>query len=166
MPRHSTSTSFQIGHKRSQESKEKQRNTILEKMEKGEWQHFFKYVNLCNTPEANAKKSHKGENHPKWIKDRTKVKWDRSRSEERQFTKEVMAERNYTCELTGQIGGKLSLHHKKPVWKYPELRYDKGNATIIQKSIHLDFHKEYGWKADELDWVNFLKEEKYVPVSI
>ena len=47
-----------------------------------------------NTPEVNKKKGHPGSSHPFWISDRSKVKAKRYFSEERNFFKEVMKERN------------------------------------------------------------------------
>ena len=114
----------------------------------------------ASTPESNLKKSlGKGENHPNWIKDRTKLKQKRSNTEEKEFFKEIFKDRNYTCELTGNYGGQLSIHHIKPVWKNPELIYDKNNVICILKSIHTNFHKIYGLKSNELDWIEFTKKE-------
>ena len=115
-----------------------------------------------NTPSANCKKNFPGENSPKWIKDRTKLKNKRCFFEEREFFKEVIRERNYTCELTGKVGGKLSVHHKNGVKKFPHLRYDKKNVVVILKSIHKKFHKLYGTiDVTENKWNDFIKNKEY-----
>lgn len=103
----------------------------------------------------------RGKDHPRWISDRSKLKTKRMNSEEKWFFKEVLKERNYICELTGRVGGKLSIHHIKPVWKYPELKFDKLNVIIILKSIHIYFHKLYGLKSNENDWNYFRREREY-----
>ena len=127
----------------------------------GEWT-MEKMWEKCNTPEANKKKSPgKGSNHPKWIKDRSKIKQKRLNTEEKWFFKEVIAERGYKCELTKE-GGSLSVHHKKPVWQYPEMKFIKNNVIVIKTKIHKLFHFLYGFKANEKDWKSFIKGKEYV----
>lgn len=98
----------------------------------------------CNTPEANAKKSQKGESHPQWIKDRSKVKARRFFAEEKWFTQEALQDRDYICDITKEKGGNLSVHHLYNVAFQPELRYSKANIVVIKKSLHKLFHKIYG----------------------
>ena len=104
-----------------------------------------------------------GKNAYNWIVDRSKVKDKRPR--EHRFFKEVLKERNYTCELTNQIGGKLSVHHIQPVWKYPEYIFDKSNVMVIQRKIHRYFHKLYGMKSDENDWKQFIDKKEYLNIN-
>ena len=99
--------------------------------------------------------------HPRWIADRTKLKQHRMACEEKTFMREVRQEHNYTCSLTGQVGGKLSVHHVFPVWKYGHRRLDKTAVAVIRHDIHHTFHARYGWKADEHDWAKFIAEEGY-----
>lgn len=110
----------------------------------------------------NLAKTHCGEEHPLWINDRSKVKENRSRFEEREFVKEVLKDRNYKCELTGEKVREISYHHIKPVWKYPELRYVKENCIVTLRKIHKFFHKKYGCKSDEYDWNNFINNKEYL----
>ena len=70
-------------------------------------------------------------------------------------------ERGRVCQLTGKKGGELSIHHIKPVWKYPELIFDKTNVIVIQLDIHRLFHKLYGTKSTEQDWYEFVLEGGY-----
>lgn len=110
----------------------------------------------------------KGDIGPKslrWIPDRSKIKWERGKAEEDRFFKKVIAERNYTCELTGERGGKLSVHHIIPVWKNELLRYSKSNVIVIKKSIHKLFHYLYGFKSDECDWTQFLLNKEYLIIK-
>lgn len=113
--------------------------------------------------DVNIKKGHPGKLHPKWIDDRAKLKCKRCQSEERQFYKIVLKERNYTCELTGEHGNKLSVHHMDSVHLFPEKCFDKNNVIVIKKEIHLDFHKKYGYSYSTNDkWNKYLLENNYV----
>jgi len=104
--------------------------------------------------------------HPRWIKDRSKVFRNRSLTEERHLFRNMIENRDYTCELTGKRGGKLSCHHIKPVWKFPELRFDESNIIVIQLEIHKYFHCKYGFKACEHDWENFIKNKEYYALPL
>jgi hypothetical protein len=148
-----TKTSFKNGYQRSIESKLKQAKTMKGRINK-------LAIEKMNTPEANAKKSHKGSNHPRWIKDRTKLKQKRCYAEEQWFFKEIIKERNFRCELSNK-NGKLSVHHIKPVWKYPEERFNKNNCIVILLIIHKKFHYLYGSKGDELNWCEFIIKKEY-----
>lgn len=148
-----TKTSFKKGHIRSVESRLKQSKTMKGRIN-------WLAIKKMNSPESNKKKGHKGEKNPKWIKDRTKLKQYRYNTEEKWFIRDIIKERNYKCELTGN-GGQLSVHHIKPVWKYSEERFNKNNCIVIKKDIHLFFHKLYGFKSDELDWCQFITNKEY-----
>lgn len=97
---------------------------------------YFNQVRLlCNTPEANAKKAHKGEKHPLWIKDRSKVKF-RPRYEMTLWTKAIFERDNYTCQICGEKGGRLNADHIKPYALFPELRWDIDNGRTLCESCH------------------------------
>jgi predicted DNA-binding protein YlxM (UPF0122 family) len=104
----------------------------------------------------------RGDKHYLWISNRNKLKQNRRNSEEINFFKEILKERNYTCELTKQLGGKLSVHHIKPVWKYPQLKFKKNNVIVIRKLIHKKFHILYGFKSNEQDWKYFVNHKEYL----
>jgi len=113
-----------------------------------------------------AKIDNKGENSSRWIKDRTKLVNKRDSTKEAWFYKEVLKERDYTCELTGKRGSKHSVHHIKPVWSHPELQFSKENVIVIQLTIHKLFHKLYGTKTTESAWHEFLLEQNYGKIVI
>jgi len=116
-------------------------------------------IRRANTPESNRKKSNKGPKHPKWISDRSKLKAKRAITEEREFFKEVLAERGYICELTGVSSNKLSVHHIDSVHLFPNKQFDKSNVIVITKDIHMDFHRKYGFQwATKEKWDNYVKE--------
>jgi len=119
-------------------------------------------VLVCNTPDANKKKGHPGEKHPMWIKDRSKLKSGRCHVEELNFIKQVLQERNYTCELTGQPSNRLSVHHKNSYKDFPNQRFDRNNVVLIKRDIHRLFHKLYGTKnITQEKWNKFVKNKEY-----
>lgn len=116
-------------------------------------------IKLCNSKESNKKKGHPGSSHPKWIIDRTKLKTKRCIYEEKEFFKKILKDRNYICELTGETGGKLSVHHIDSVHLFPKKRFDEDNVIVIKKDFHLDFHKKFGFQwATREKWNKYLKE--------
>lgn len=146
---------MRVGHSITEEHRQTLIN--LGRAKKGNVDYIQAFVKRCNTPEANAKKSHKKEAHPKWIEDRTKLKPVRGKAEEADFFKQVLEERGYRCELTGQIGGKLSVHHLDSVHLFPNKRFDKSNVVVIRKDIHFDFHKQYGFQwATKEKWIDYI----------
>ena len=90
---------------------------------------------LSHTPEANAKKGHKGEQHPKWIADRTKVKC-RPRYEMVAWKKQVFERDNFTCQECGQRGGRIQVHHLLPYVSFPEWRWDICNGETLCVPCH------------------------------
>lgn len=75
------------------------------------------------------------------------------------FRKEIFEERNYTCEITGQRGCHLIMHHLKSYAKYPNLRLDKDNVVVIKKELHDRFHEKYGKNNfTEQDFYTFILE--------
>lgn len=106
-------------------------------------------------------KGHKGENHPMWISDRTKLKQKRCVKEELDFFKEVIHDNNYRCKLTG-LAGTLSVHHICGVWSHPQLRFSKLNCVAVSKSIHIKFHKIYGNRSTKEDWEEYVKNKEYL----
>lgn len=111
----------------------------------GEFWHLETMQKLASTPKANLKKSHKGANHPNWIKDRTQLK-QRPRYEMTIWRLAVFQRDNYTCQDCGIRGYKLQADHIKSYAKYPELRWDINNG----RTLCIDCHKNtqsYGRKV-------------------
>jgi hypothetical protein len=61
---------------------------------------------------------------------------------ERDWLQHVAEERNYTCEVTGQVGG-IAVHHLNGVAYFPEQRWDDSNVIVIAKSLHIEFHYRF-----------------------
>lgn len=105
--------------------------------------------NLCgeNSPLYGIKKPNMcGENHPNWNPNLTEEERVQRRRMEgyNDFVKEVLKRDNYTCQLTGQIGKNLEVHHLNGYNWCKEGRTDINNAITLCKEIHKLFHKLYG----------------------
>ena len=87
-----------------------------------------------------------GNNHPKFDPDIT----DEERINKRQydeyyeFIQEVLKRDDYTCQLSGQRGYDLVVHHLNGYNWYKEGRIDLDNAIVLTKKLHDLFHKIYG----------------------
>lgn len=70
---------------------------------------------------------------------------------------------NYTCQLSNQIGGDLSVHHIYSWNTYKNLRFEINNGITLSKSIHNEFHKIYGKGNNDInqfiDYIDYI--EKY-----
>jgi 5-methylcytosine-specific restriction endonuclease McrA len=70
----------------------------------------------------------------------------------------------YTCQVTGKIGGDIVAHHLFSWCDNPTLRFDVNNGITLSKEIHLKFHKRYGkGKNTKEQFEEFLKEHKQTP---
>jgi len=116
--------------------------------------HMEKMWEACNTEESNIKKGNKGENHPKYIKDRSKVK-GRPRYEMSDWRKKVFERDDYTCKECGVKGGKLQADHILPYSLFEEYRWDLDNG----RTLCVDCHKKtdtYGNKVKKLKREDFI----------
>ena len=51
---------------------------------------------------------------------------------------------NFTCQISGQSGGKLVVHHINNFSEFSELRTAIDNGFTMTKELHIKFHKIYG----------------------
>jgi len=61
-----------------------------------------------------------------------------------EWRKSVLERDNYTCQLSGQKGGKLCVHHLEGWTTNKELRMEITNGITIRQDLHKLFHKMYG----------------------
>jgi hypothetical protein len=67
----------------------------------------------------------------------------------------------YTCQVTGQQGGKLVVHHLYSYNKYYCLRTALENGITISEEIHKKFHSIYGNGNNTFEqWEEFIKSLK------
>lgn len=100
-------------------------------------EHFKKMWEKGCTPENNAKKVHRGEKHPLYIKDRSKVKSKRPQFENRKWVKEILKRDNYTCQMCNEVGGKLQADHIKPYSLCEEYeKWDLENGRTLCVKCH------------------------------
>ena len=89
-----------------------------------------------------------GENNPNWNPNLT----DEERTVKRKYKEyeywrtSVFEKYNYTCQLSGQKGGKLVVHHLNGYNWDIKHRLDINNGIVITKELHILFHKLYGQK--------------------
>lgn len=83
------------------------------------------------------------ENNPNWKGGTYAIErhiW-MGRIEYNNWRKEIFERDNYTCQLCGEIGGRLNAHHILTWCKYPELRFDVNNGITLCKQCHQKVHK-------------------------
>jgi hypothetical protein len=116
---------------------------------------------LMPTPWNKGKKlpEFTGENHPRWIKDRSKLQMygddnlDRRCSAYQAWRREVIKRDIKKCKIDNKdCHGKLEVHHILGWKEYPELRYDINNGITL-----CQFHHPHG-KVQEEKLVHYLKE--------
>ena len=74
--------------------------------------------------------------------------------ENRAFIKQVMSRDNYTCQVCGQEGGELQVHHLNGYNWDIDNRYNPENGITLCKKCHADFHKVYGRGNNTLQQFN------------
>ena len=80
-----------------------------------------------------------GENSPRWIKDRTKIKNDKERGGQlhHQWSKDVKRRDNWKCKLSNEnCSNRLQAHHILSWKDYPELRYKINNGITLCHAHH------------------------------
>lgn len=81
----------------------------------------------------------RGEKHPFWITDRSKLKVTRNGIDQTLLTHwriAVFERDDYVCQSCGKRGGKLNADHIKPVKLFPELALDLSNGRTLCFTCH------------------------------
>jgi len=75
-------------------------------------------------------------------------------SQEMKLWKKACLERdNWTCQKTGQRGGRLQVHHINNFADFKELRTSINNGITFSKESHEEFHRLYGRKNNTMEQV-------------
>ena len=83
--------------------------------------------------------SMQGENHPQWIKDRTKLakRQERNDSAYKEWRMKVWMRDVFKCRIVNQdCNGRLEAHHILGWSLYPELRYNVNNGITLCQFHH------------------------------
>ena len=101
-----------------------------------------------------------GKNNPNWNPELT----DEERKDKRKYKeyedwrKEVFKKYDYTCQLSGQKGYKLVVHHLNSYHWDKEHRTDVDNGIVITEKLHILFHKLYGQKNNTKEQFEEFKQ--------
>jgi hypothetical protein len=88
-----------------------------------------------------------GENNCNWKGGVTKENEKKRKALEYKLWHKACLERDsFTCQKSGQKGGKLQVHHIHNFADYPELRTSIENGITLSYKSHREFHKKYGFK--------------------
>lgn len=77
----------------------------------------------------------------------------------RKWRTKVFERDRFTCQLSGEPGGRLEAHHIKPKYQYPELIYDVDNGITLRKYMHEYVHKK-GAENFEKKFEDLAKKNK------
>ena len=75
------------------------------------------------------------------------------------WRKAVLERDNFTCQKTGQKGGKLVVHHINNFSNFPELRTSISNGVTLSLEAHRKFHRKYGIKNNTGEQLNYFLHE-------
>jgi len=86
------------------------------------------------------------ENNPKWNPNKTEKERvnERKYEEYKTFIQSVLERDKYTCQITGQVGGNLNVHHLNGYNWDKENRTNINNGITLSDKIHKEFHSIYG----------------------
>ena len=69
----------------------------------------------------------------------------RKNPKNRKFIKDVLERDDYTCQICGNRGGELVVHHLNGYNWDKENRYNINNGKVLCEKCHMNFHKIYGY---------------------
>lgn len=78
------------------------------------------------------------------LSDEDRRQWRARPSEIQVWYRAVLKQANFTCQLSGDRGGKLAAHHLFNYADYPEKRFDLTNGVCLRRDLHELFHDVYG----------------------
>ncbi len=129
----------------TEEQKNKISETLKEKYKNGELK--------INIPKPKI-----GEANPNWKGGVTTENEKARKSIEYKLWRKSCFERdNWTCQICGQNGGKLVVHHINNFAEFPELRLAIDNGITLCNDCHKEFHKTYGFKNNTREQLKQLQ---------
>lgn len=105
----------------------------------------------CGCYQKEVASKRKGNKHPKWRKDLTKIERESNRNRNlspktRKWRLKVFKRDKYTCQCCGVLKQYLNAHHIYSYHSHKKLRYKTSNGVTLCKNCHRKFHKEFGNK--------------------
>lgn len=88
------------------------------------------------------------------------IKKIRNSNETKLWRKACFERDNYTCQATGEWGGKLVVHHINNFADFPELRTSISNGITLTDVAHREFHKKYGKRNNTREQLQEFLEAK------
>lgn len=70
----------------------------------------------------------------------------RKTQQHKDWTNSIFKRDNYTCIISGQVGGKLNAHHLNGYHWDEENRFNVDNGVTLSEELHKEFHSIYGCK--------------------
>ena len=79
---------------------------------------------------------------------------ERNSIEIKLWRKSCLERDNFICQVSGQKGGELVIHHINNFADFPELRTSIENGITMTKKLHQKFHKIYGFRNNTKEQLN------------
>jgi 5-methylcytosine-specific restriction endonuclease McrA len=144
-------SAFKKGFKMSEETKQKIHDTMVKKGIKPKTtgaKRIWTDASRKKVSDAQKGKKHPDfskENHWNWQGGKTPENHRIRMCLETKMWRRACFERdNFTCQKTGQRGGRLVVHHINNFADFPELRTAIDNGITLSKEAHIKFHHIYG----------------------
>lgn len=80
------------------------------------------------------------------LTDEERAKKHRPHTENTNWRRRIFERDDFTCQITGERGGKLRAHHLYNYAEHPALRYVDSNGVTASEDLHRLFHRIYGIK--------------------
>ena len=139
--------------RKGQKINEKQKEALSIGRELNKGRKHTKETKEKNRLSQIGKKS--GSKHPSWKGGITpENKKIRNSTDCKYWRKSCFERDNFTCQKTGQHGGKLVVHHINNFSEFPELRFEITNGITLSHNAHMEFHNKYGRKNNTLEQLN------------
>lgn len=61
----------------------------------------------------------------------------------KEWRSKILTRDKYQCQMCGESGGELEVHHIRPKYKYPQLTLDLNNGITLCKFCHQDRVTKY-----------------------
>ena len=85
---------------------------------------------------------------------------NRDTNENRIWKQQIKEQANFTCNICGEVGGKLRSHHLDGYNWCEERRLDLTNGVCLCESCHKEFHHIYGYGNNtEAQYIEFKKNK-------